>query len=55
MSFLIIILQRKGDFPLYTEAIKFFHHPESMARIAVRTLTLNTYKGKQYLIFERTR
>lgn len=32
------------DFPLYTEAIKFFNHPESMVRIAVRTLTLNVYK-----------
>ncbi|KRZ52751.1 Protein CLEC16A [Trichinella nativa] len=29
------------DFPLYTEAIKFFNHAESMVRIAVRTLTLN--------------
>lgn len=33
------------DFPLYTEAIKFFNHHESMVRIAVRTLTLNVYKG----------
>ncbi|KAJ8977756.1 hypothetical protein NQ317_001120 [Molorchus minor] len=33
-----------NDFPLYTEAIKFFNHPESMVRIAVRTLTLNVYK-----------
>ncbi|KAL5254590.1 hypothetical protein ACHWQZ_G014141 [Mnemiopsis leidyi] len=32
------------DFPLYTEAIKFFNHSESMVRIAVRTLTLNVYK-----------
>lgn len=32
------------DFPLYTEAIKFFHHSESMVRIAVRTLTLNVYR-----------
>lgn len=23
------------DFPLYTEAIKFFNHPESMVRIVV--------------------
>ncbi|XP_057311483.1 protein CLEC16A-like [Hydractinia symbiolongicarpus] len=36
--------ERKSDFPLYTEAIKFFHHSESMVRIAVRTLTLNVYK-----------
>ena len=34
------------DFPLYTEAIKFFNHNESMVRIAVRTLTLNVYKGE---------
>jgi len=33
-----------NDFPLYTEAIKFFNHPESMVRIAVRTLTLNVYR-----------
>ena len=32
------------DFPLYTEAIKFFNHGESMVRIAVRTLSLNVYK-----------
>lgn len=32
------------DFPLYTEAIKFFNNSESMVRIAVRTLTLNVYK-----------
>ncbi|CAG2060430.1 unnamed protein product, partial [Timema podura] len=33
-----------NDFPLYTEAIQFFNHPESMVRIAVRTLTLNVYR-----------
>jgi protein CLEC16A len=32
------------DFPLYTEAIKFFSHSESMVRIAVRTLTLNVFR-----------
>eukprot|EP00771_Trimastix_marina_P001655 gnl/Trimastix_PCT/2740.p1 GENE.gnl/Trimastix_PCT/2740~~gnl/Trimastix_PCT/2740.p1 ORF type:complete len:720 (-),score=216.96 gnl/Trimastix_PCT/2740:130-2289(-) len=32
------------DFPLYTEAIKFFHHRDKMIRIAVRTLTLNVYR-----------
>jgi len=32
------------DFPLYTEAIKFFNHSESMVRIAVRTLSLNVYR-----------
>lgn len=34
-----------NDFPLYTEAIKFFNHSESMIRVAVRTLTLNVFKG----------
>ncbi|XP_058447400.1 protein CLEC16A homolog [Malaya genurostris] len=36
--------EHTNDFPLYTEAIKFFNHPESMVRIAVRTITLNVYK-----------
>ncbi|GAB6025945.1 hypothetical protein CHUAL_011914 [Chamberlinius hualienensis] len=36
--------EHTNDFPLYTEAIKFFNHSESMVRIAVRTLTLNVYK-----------
>jgi len=37
-------LQHTNDFPLYTEAIKFFNNSESMVRIAVRTLTLNVYR-----------
>ncbi|CAF4104314.1 unnamed protein product, partial [Rotaria sp. Silwood1] len=37
--------EKNNDFPLYVEAIKFFNHPETMVRIAVRTLTLNVYKG----------
>jgi hypothetical protein len=36
--------ERAQDFPLYTEALKFFNHDESMVRIAVRTLTLNVYQ-----------
>ena len=32
------------DFALYTEAIKYFNHPEKMVRIAVRILTLNVFK-----------
>lgn len=36
--------EHTNDFPLYTEAIKFFNHSESMVRIAVRTLTLNVFK-----------
>ncbi|EDW97318.1 protein CLEC16A homolog isoform X2 [Drosophila yakuba] len=36
--------EHTNDFPLYTEAIKFFNHPESMVRIAVRTISLNVYK-----------
>ncbi|KAG0577452.1 hypothetical protein KC19_5G157100 [Ceratodon purpureus] len=31
------------SFPLYTEAVKFFHHEEGMVRIAVRTITLSVY------------
>lgn len=38
-----------NDFPLYTEALKFFNHPEKMVRIAVRTITLNVFKGKLFL------
>ncbi|XP_074136652.1 protein CLEC16A isoform X2 [Sminthopsis crassicaudata] len=41
--------EHTNDFALYTEAIKFFNHPESMVRIAVRTITLNVYKGKMSL------
>ena len=42
----IVVMKHLRDFPLYTEAIKFFNHHESMVRIAVRTLTLNVYKSK---------
>ncbi|KAL1453191.1 hypothetical protein WDU94_007356 [Cyamophila willieti] len=46
-----------NDFPLYTEAIKFFNHSESMVRIAVRTLSLNVYRvdDKSMLQFIRNR
>ncbi|XP_075232093.1 C-type lectin domain containing ema isoform X2 [Lycorma delicatula] len=49
--------EHTNDFPLYTEAIKFFKHPESMVRIAVRTLTLNVYKveDKSMLKFIRNK
>lgn len=40
-----VMVQEENDFPLYTEAVKFFNHKESMVRIAVRTLTLNVFKG----------
>ncbi|CAH1795101.1 unnamed protein product [Owenia fusiformis] len=36
--------EHTNDFALYTEAIKFFNHSETMVRIAVRTITLNVYK-----------
>jgi len=39
------------SFPLYTEAIKFFHHEEGMVRIAVRTITLSVYNGESKLSF----
>ncbi|KAI6188018.1 FPL domain-containing protein [Aphelenchoides besseyi] len=34
------------EFPLFTEALKFFNHSESMVRIAVRTITLNVFRLK---------
>ncbi|EDV28283.1 uncharacterized protein TRIADDRAFT_53756 [Trichoplax adhaerens] len=36
--------EHQQNFPLYTEAIKFFDHSESMVRTAVRTLTLNVFR-----------
>ena len=39
--------EHTNDFPLYTEAIKFFNHNEKMVRIAVRTLTLNVFKVQE--------
>lgn len=39
--------EHTNDFPLYTEAIKFFNHPEKMVRIAVRTLTLNVFRVEE--------
>ncbi|KAG0004937.1 Protein CL16A [Modicella reniformis] len=46
------------DFPLYSEAIKFFNHDESMIRIAVRVITLNVYSVNnsqiQDFILDRT-
>lgn len=49
--------EHTNDFPLYTEAIKFFNHSESMVRIAVRTLSLNVYRvdDKSMLQFIRNR
>ncbi|CAG8614099.1 10560_t:CDS:10 [Funneliformis caledonium] len=35
--------ERQDDFPLYSEAIKFFNSDESMIRVAVRTVTLNIF------------
>jgi protein CLEC16A len=36
--------QKVPEFPLLTEALKFYNHDDHMVRIAVRTLTLNVYK-----------
>eukprot|EP01027_Heterolobosea_sp_BB2_P007122 GEZU01010629.1.p1 GENE.GEZU01010629.1~~GEZU01010629.1.p1 ORF type:complete len:314 (-),score=95.40 GEZU01010629.1:49-990(-) len=36
--------ERKKEFALYAEAIRFFNHEESMIRIAVRTITLNIFR-----------
>ncbi|GBC03975.1 hypothetical protein RclHR1_05430005 [Rhizophagus clarus] len=35
--------ERHNDFPLYSEAIKFFKSDDSMIRTAVRTITLNIF------------
>lgn len=35
------------EFPLYTEAIKFFTNQESMVRVGVRTLTLAVFKVEE--------
>ncbi|RGB36839.1 hypothetical protein C1646_813754 [Rhizophagus diaphanus] len=37
--------ERHDDFPLYSEAIKFFKSDESMIRASVRTVTLNIFAG----------
>ncbi|KAL6053147.1 FPL domain-containing protein [Balamuthia mandrillaris] len=42
IQFFFNVLQ--NDFPLYTEAVKFFNHRESMVRTAVRNLALNVFK-----------
>ena len=47
---IVSFVQRKNDFALYTEALKFFDHKENMVRIAVRTLTLNVFRGKQNIV-----
>lgn len=47
-----LIFQHTHDFPLYTEAIKFFNNPESMVRIAVRTLTLNVFRVQDKSMLE---
>ncbi|CAM6127529.1 unnamed protein product [Calypogeia fissa] len=57
ISFFIKMKDEKvTSFPLYSEAIKFFQHEESMVRIAVRTLTLNVYnvddEGIQKFVME---
>ncbi|KAH8873847.1 Protein CLEC16A [Schistosoma japonicum] len=41
-------IESRREFDLYVEAIKLFAHPESMVRIAVRTITLNVHKGRVY-------
>ncbi|KAH8873853.1 Protein CLEC16A [Schistosoma japonicum] len=42
-------IESRREFDLYVEAIKLFAHPESMVRIAVRTITLNVHKGRSFL------
>ncbi|KAJ1990136.1 Protein CL16A [Dimargaris cristalligena] len=35
---------KSSDFPLYTSAIRFFDHSDTMVRIAVKSITLNVYR-----------
>ena len=44
----VSLFQHLSNFPLYTSAIRFYNHKESMVRIAVRTLTLNVYRGERF-------
>lgn len=44
--------EHTADFPLYTEAIKFFNHSEKMVRIAVRTLTLNVFRVREKIMLK---
>ena len=36
--------EKKPQFPLLTEALKFYQHEDHMVRVAVRTLSLNIYR-----------
>ncbi|KAJ1969780.1 Protein CL16A [Dispira parvispora] len=36
---------KSHDFPLYTSAIRYFDHEDTMIRIAVKSITLNVYKS----------
>ena len=38
------------NFPLLTEALKFESHPESMVRIAARTITLNVFRIRNPIV-----
>ncbi|CAG5089312.1 Oidioi.mRNA.OKI2018_I69.PAR.g12170.t1.cds [Oikopleura dioica] len=39
--------EHRADFPLFTEALNFHAHSESMVRAAVRTLTLSVYRVRE--------
>ena len=39
--------EHRADFPLFTEALNFHGHKESMVRAAVRTLTLSVYRVRE--------
>ena len=39
--------EHRADFPLFTEALNFHSHRESMVRAAVRTLTLAVYRVRE--------
>jgi len=39
--------EHRADFPLFTEALNFHSHKESMVRAAVRTVTLSVYRVRE--------
>eukprot|EP00741_Cyanophora_paradoxa_P021464 tig00021352_g20720.t1 len=46
--------QKHNSFALYSQALRFFGHDESMVRAAVRTITLQVFKVEDRAIDRRT-
>ncbi|PHJ21652.1 hypothetical protein CSUI_004502 [Cystoisospora suis] len=48
----LFLNRRAPDFPVYSEAIKFFIHRDSMVRTHVRTVTLSIFKIREPIVEE---